>query len=200
MYALDSSLDIKIELEAIMSSIDTNESPISCSDFKSNHARKALTYAIFLVALNQFCGCFAMLNFTGMIFEESGSTLSPNISSIIVGTIQIVGAVICTFSVERAGRKFLLAISSFGIALGLAVLSAYTFATSRGADLSSFSWIPLLSFSFVMFISNIGIFTLPFLYISEVVPNKLKAFTMALSLAALYVFATLVIQVQVKFL
>lgn len=181
-------------MQSMIASLSDN-SKLSTSDFKSNHAKKALSYAIFLMALNQFCGCFAMLNFTATIFKESGSTLSPNISSIIVGGLQIVGAIICTMLVEKAGRKSLLAISSFGIAFGLSVLSLYTFSTSRGIDLSSFSWIPLASFSFVIFISNIGVLTLPFLYISEIAPTNIKAFTMVLSLTVLYIFATIVIQV-----
>lgn len=148
------------------------------------------------MALNQFCGCFAMLNFTATIFKESGSTLSPNVSSILVGGIQIVGAVLCTSLVEKTGRKSLLSVSSFGVSFGLAVLSLYTFSTSRGVDLSSFSWIPLAAFSFVIFISNLGVLTLPFLYVSEVVPTKIKGFTMILCLVLLYIFATIVIQVR----
>ena len=148
------------------------------------------------MALNQFCGCFAMLNFTAMIFNESGSTLSPNVSSIIVGAIQIVGAFMCTFLVEKAGRKSLLLISALGISVGLATLSAFIFATTRDVDLSNYGFVPLAIFSFVVFISNIGVMTLPFLYVSEIVPSKIKEFTMMLCLSLLYIFATVVIQVE----
>lgn len=174
---------------------DSSES-FSLKDLKEKHPRNALLYGIALMALNQLCGCFPMMNFTSTIFSEAGSTLSPNASSIIVGAVQIVGAVLCTFLVEKAGRKLLLSISSLGISVGLAILSVYTFSTSRGVDLSSFSWIPLASFSFVIFISNLGVNTLPFLYLSEIVPTKTKGFTIAFCLAVLYIIATLVIQVR----
>lgn len=147
------------------------------------------------MALNQFCGIFAMFNFTAMIFQGSGSTFSPNVSSIVVGFIQVIGALLCTFLVEKAGRKLLLEVSSLGVGIGLSVLSLFTYLTSTGTDLSSVSWIPLVSFSFVIFISNLGVLTLPFLYISEVLPTKIKGFSMVLCLATLYVFATIVIQV-----
>lgn len=175
---------------------DGSSTTLSFIDFTSGHAKKALTYGIFLMVLNQFCGCFAMLNFTSTIFKESGSTLSPNVSSIIVGVIQIMGALLCTFLVEKSGRKTLMSVSSFGIALGLSVLSFYTFAVSHNFDLGNFSWIPLAAFSFVIFISNLGVLTLPFLYVSEVVPMKIKGFTMTFCLLVLYVFATLIIQVR----
>lgn len=148
------------------------------------------------MALNQFCGVFAMMNFTATIFNESGSTLSPNVSSIIAGGTMIIGAVLCTFLVEKAGRKMLFAISAFGISLGLGVMSLYTFATSRGYDLTSYSWIPMAALSFVNFIYNWGVNTLPFLYVSEVVPRRTKAFTMTFCLAFLFIFATIVIQVK----
>ncbi len=60
---------------------------------------------VVLVWLNQFCGCFAMLNYTASIFAESGSNLTPNMSAIIVGIIQLIGAYMSTFLVDRAGRK-----------------------------------------------------------------------------------------------
>lgn len=60
---------------------------------------------IVLVTLNQFCGCFAMINYTATIFKDSGSNLSPNMSAIVVGTIQLIGAYCSTVLVDRAGRK-----------------------------------------------------------------------------------------------
>lgn len=175
---------------------DASSKKFSLKDLSGKHSRKVLIYGTVLMALNQFCGCFPMMNFTKTIFEESGSTLSPNISSIIVGVVQCIGAFLCTFLVERAGRKILFSISAFGISIGLATLSAYTFSTSRGVNLSDYNWVPLVSFSFVMFIYNWGVNTLPFLYISEVVESKNKGFTMTFCLALLFIFSTIVIQVK----
>lgn len=194
------TLDIQVELQSMASSLsNTTNSKFSMNDLKARHARRAVCYGIALMALNMFCGCFPMMNFTATIFESSGSTLSPNISSIIVGAVQVIGAILCTFLVEKAGRKLLLSVSAFGISLGLAIMSLFTFSTSREIDLSNFSWIPLASFSFVIFISNLGVNTLPFLYLSEIVPTKTKAFTTVLCLSMLYIFATAVIQVRTEF-
>lgn len=67
--------------------------------------RKAFLIGISLMAFNQFCGCFAMLNYTATIFQQSGSNLTPNMSAIIVGAIQLLGSYMSTILVERAGRK-----------------------------------------------------------------------------------------------
>lgn len=120
------------------------------------------------MALNQFCGCFAMMTFTATIFKESGSNLSPNLSSIIVGGIQIIGSMFPTLFVDRLGRKMMMGISAFGTSIGLAVLGGYMLLKSEGLDLESFTWLPLVAFSFVIFIANWGLMTLPFMIVSEI--------------------------------
>lgn len=68
-------------------------------------ARKALLIGLGLVALNQFCGIFAMLNYTATIFAEAGTDLTPNMAAIIVGIIQLIGSYFSTILVDRTGRK-----------------------------------------------------------------------------------------------
>lgn len=147
---------------------------ISFISSATKSAKKAIIYGIVLMALNQFCGCFAMLNFTVSIFKESGSNLSPNLSSILVGLIQIFGSFVPTLLVDKLGRKFLLAFSAFGTSIGLGVLGLYSYMKTLGFDLHEFSWIPLVSFSFVIFIANFGVLTLPFLVLSEISPPKVS--------------------------
>lgn len=126
------------------------------------------------MALNQFCGVFAMTSFTATIFHESGSTLSPNDSSIIVGVILIIGSMFPTLLVERLGRKMMMAMSAMGTCLGLAALGAHSYFKASGADLSALDWVPLMSFSFVIFISNWGVMTLPFMILSEISHPKVN--------------------------
>lgn len=39
-------------------------------------------------------------------------------------------------------------------------------------DVSSFSWVPIFSFSFVVFTASWGLLTLPFLVVTEILPEK----------------------------
>lgn len=81
------------------------QAKLSINDFKSREAKKSMLIAFVLVALNQLCGCFAMLNYTATIFAEAGSDLTPNMSAIVVGVIQLLGSCISLILVDRAGRK-----------------------------------------------------------------------------------------------
>lgn len=58
-----------------------------------------------LMIAHEVCGAFTMCNYAGMIFAKSGSTMSPTISSIIVGAIQFLGSYVSTVLVDRLGRK-----------------------------------------------------------------------------------------------
>lgn len=82
-----------------------SKNSLKWSDLTTGLGRKALTIGIVLAALNQFCGCFAMLNYTANIFKEAGSNMSPNLAAILVGVIQLVGSYAATVLVDRAGRK-----------------------------------------------------------------------------------------------
>lgn len=125
--------------------------------------------------LRIFTGGMALLAYTASIFKESGSSLSPNLSSIIVAIVQIFGNVCSIFLVERAGRKLLFTISYFGCAFGLAVLGTFSYLKNTGVEFildPRLQWIPLVSFSFVIFISNCGFMAITFLYIAELSPQK----------------------------
>lgn len=81
-----------------------NDNALNASRLASA-VRKAFLIGIVLAALNQFCGCFAMLNYTASIFKEAGSSLTPNMSTIVIGIIQFLGSYFATILVDRTGRK-----------------------------------------------------------------------------------------------
>jgi Sugar (and other) transporter len=130
-------------------------------------AKKVVLIGVGLMFLEQFSGVFALLFFVSSIFEYSGSSLSPNESSIIVGIIQLIGAYCSTMLVDKAGRRILIASSAFGISCGLLVFALYSHLNSLELVSSHFDWIPLASIAFVLWIANLGVLTLPFLVMSE---------------------------------
>lgn len=118
-----------------------------------------------------------MLNYTATIFRESGSSISPDWSAIMVGIIQLLGTYVATFLVDRLGRKILLTLSAIGSSLCLACLGAYSYANSIGLDVKPYSWISIASFSGMMFLASNGLIPLMFVVISEVMPEKVLIHT-----------------------
>ncbi|XP_058814671.1 facilitated trehalose transporter Tret1-2 homolog [Topomyia yanbarensis] len=193
------SNEFKLELVKLKDTFNDEKQTIkqdvvTWDDFVTPHARKALLIGICLMAFNQFCGCFAMLNYTATVFAESGSSLSANMSAIVIGTIQMFGSYFSTILVERAGRKLLMTISGAGIATGLAIFAAFSYVKSIGQDVTSYNWLPLACFSIVIFVASMGVLTLPFVILAEIIPQKIKGLSVTVCMTILWIFAFLAIK------
>lgn len=68
-------------------------------------ARKAIITGLVMAVLFVYSGVTPMLSYTSLIFHETGSNLSPNMSAIVIGAIQLIGTCVGTYLVERVGRK-----------------------------------------------------------------------------------------------
>ncbi|KAG5679865.1 hypothetical protein PVAND_009402 [Polypedilum vanderplanki] len=171
---------------------DSNDGKITRKDFLTKAAIKSIFIGMALMIFELFTGAYALLSYASMIFEEAGSTLSPNISAIIIGLIQVVGVYFSTFLVDRAGRRFLMITSGICCTLGLAIFSIYDFAKVNDMNVTDFKWIPLFSFSFVIFSANFGLISIPFLILTEIAPIKIKSivYTFNLSFSWIVAFMT----------
>lgn len=192
---------------------------IKWSDVVTGVGKKAMLIGIVLSLLNQLCGCFAMMQYTANIFKAAGSNMAPNMCAIVVGIIQLLGSNWATGLVDKAGRKvqfptnyhftekiiiyrkiltkfsllqYLFLVSSVGIALGEITLGVYMLFYEMKFNVEVVSWIPITSFSFVIFIASWAVLTLPFLVISEVMPEKLKDFGLSFCVLMLWLASFIV--------
>lgn len=89
-----------------------NENSWEWSDLFRRPGKNAMIIGIVLPALYQFCGVFAMLNYTVVIFKEAESMLEPNYVPIVVGVIQLTGSYLATILADRIGRKVSIPLNS----------------------------------------------------------------------------------------
>lgn len=125
-----------------------------------------------MMSLNIFSGGLLLLNYAGNIFKESGSEIDPNISAIIMISVQLAGTCVASFMVDQFGRRALLISSTTGAAIGLALMGVFNFLITRGFDLASFNWVPVASLSFAVFMTSIGLMPIVFVIVAEVLPQK----------------------------
>jgi len=131
-----------------------------------------LLIGLFLMAIAPFSGNMTILSYTSDIFESSGSSLSANESSMIIGFIQFIGIYMASMFVDQFGRKILMTISCLGSGLSLLLFASYTYVTTLYEVSSNLSWIPIVSLSLTILLNSIGISSLPFIIVTEVVPQK----------------------------
>lgn len=65
---------------------------------------------------------------------------------------------------------------------------------SSGFDVENINWIPIVTFSFVIFIASLAVLSLPFLVISEVMPQDLKEFGVSFCMTILWTCSFLIIK------
>lgn len=126
--------------------------------------------------LNIFCGSFALVNYMSSIFAAIKTELDPDINTIIVGVVQVIGTYTATILVDNYGRRVLMIVSSSGMGVGLAAFGIYAFfAEETEADLSAYShWLPLLLMAAVIFLANVGIISVTFVVLVEILPSKVS--------------------------
>lgn len=123
--------------------------------------------------MNAYCSSVVLMNYGANIFRDSGSTFDPNVSTIIMGSVQLLGTISALFFIDKFGRRFLLVISSLGCAVGLGCLGAFNYlAVHELYDLDDFSWVPVTSLSIGLFFSCMGIIPVTVILIIELIPAE----------------------------
>lgn len=137
-------------------------------------AKRGLFIGVFVMALNQFSGIFAILTYAGTILQMSGTGIDPNVALVLVAILNICGNLTSFAIIDRAGRKIMLLLSATGVGLALAVLGAHSYLLTIGYDLQGAEWLPVLALALTLFLGAIGITNIPFFIVPEVMPPKVR--------------------------
>ncbi|XP_018333083.1 facilitated trehalose transporter Tret1-like isoform X3 [Agrilus planipennis] len=143
--------------------------------FKSKGLRKALLICLGLVSFQQFSGITVVQFYVTNIFEATGSSLSPDVSAIIVGIVQLLASFSTPILVDRLGRKLLFLMSAIGMVISEVPLGIYFYLKDGGTDVSTLGWLPVLSLVAYIITYNLGFGPLPWTVMGEVFPSNVKS-------------------------
>ncbi|XP_029170101.1 facilitated trehalose transporter Tret1-like [Nylanderia fulva] len=136
--------------------------------FRDRATIKGLIIILGLYGGQQFSGIFAVISYAESIFKMSGSSLSPNMSSIIVQAIMLLGSFLSTSLMERAGRRPLLLISCAAMCMCHFVIGAFCYLQKLQYDVSVYNWIPITVLSIFMIMFALGMGNGPVVIMSEI--------------------------------
>ncbi|KAI5645577.1 sugar transporter domain-containing protein [Phthorimaea operculella] len=144
--------------------------------FMTRNNRKAFIITSALTLLQQLSGVMVLTFFATSIFELAGSSLEPELSSIVLGSFQIVSCFIAPVCVERAGRKILL-LSSTGICgISLALLGTYFFLDHQELSVvESLRWLPLTALIAFFMSYDAGFNLIPGAYLGEMYTANVRS-------------------------
>lgn len=112
------------------------------------------------------------MTYTQAIFEEAGSTLSPSLCAIIVSLVQLVANVVSIAIVDRIDRKTIFSCSAICTGVGLAVMGLHSVYKDF---LTEYASIPIMAFSFTIFVASCGILPVHYVLVVEIMPKKVWA-------------------------
>lgn len=126
------------------------------------------------MAVTQFSGSFAISNYAESIFKSTGSTIDPQVSSVVMASMQVAGTYAASQLMDKIGRKPLLLLSLVGCFFALVIAGTFCFLANREYDVMAFNWIPVVSISLYTSFNSIGILPVPYVMMSEVIPQRVR--------------------------
>ena len=158
----------------------------------SRQYRKPLALSILLMIMQQFSGIKVISSYIVQIFHNAGSEFDANICSIVVGVIQVTGTSVAVLVVDRVGRRKLLILSEFFIAVSFCMLGTFFQLQEQGSF--SPAWLPLASLVLFAVAYSLGMGPLPWVLNSELFAREAKSTSSSLGAASNWLCSFLVVK------
>ncbi|XP_055598372.1 facilitated trehalose transporter Tret1-like [Uranotaenia lowii] len=171
------SIAFEYEFESLKAFMlaESSKERLRLADFGTREAVRGLFIGVFLMALNQFSGIFSILTYAGTILQETGTSLDRKYALIMLAVVNICGNLTALSVIDRAGRKVFLSASTIGVGFSLGMLGMYSYFSQppAGQPVAN-SWVPIFCLSCTIFIGTLGVTSVPFFVIPEIMPAKLR--------------------------
>lgn len=177
----------KLELKAIRNSI--SEKTSSYRELLTRHFRIPLVVGFMLALFSQITGINAIIYYAPEILKATGSaTESAFMQTFLIGIVNTVFTIVALVFVDFYGRRKLLL---YGVAIMFVCLVGITTCFSTGY--TSGPWLLVFILGYIAaFAWSLG--PIPWIIISEIFPNSLRALAMSLATLILWVGVVLVTQ------
>ncbi|XP_041985149.1 facilitated trehalose transporter Tret1-like [Aricia agestis] len=145
--------------------------------------RRSLFITLSLCTLQQLSGVAAVLFYTTTIFQLAGSSIQPDIATIIIGVTRLLASSVAPFVVERAGRRMLLLLSTAFCAISLSILGTFFLLTRlESSVVPDIGWLPLLAL--IMYFSSyeVGFGSIPNALVGEMFRGNARSTGSALAM------------------
>ena len=167
---------------AIRFEAESEARQISWGKFFSGSLKRPIMLAFLIAMFNQLSGINAIIYYAPRIFELSGAGASVALLATVgIGAINLVFTLLGLMLIDKAGRRFLLYLGSFGYIVSLG-MTAYGFASERFELVLPF----ILAF---IAAHAIGQGAVIWVYISEIFPSAARAKGQSLGAGTHWIFA-----------
>lgn len=166
--------DVQAELAKIQNNLRRERNGKLMDIFAKSNLRKAFIISLILISFQQLVGCNSIFFYMQPIIESSGSQMSSNLGSVLMGICYIVFSLFVPVVIERFGRKGLTIFSAAGLAVALFGLGTFFYIKDNKMETQSVSWLPMASLVLDIFMFQIGLNVTPWTISSELFPKNVK--------------------------
>lgn len=169
--------NVQKELKMITQEVQLSiQSKVSVRDlYTSKPLKKGLIVCLGLMVLQQLSGITVVLSYMQSIFDAAGTSIPPEISTILVGTVQLLVVVITTAVIDKLGKRVLLISSALSSFIAQTSLGVYFYLQNAGYNVDVVSWLPIASLILYIVGFNFGLAVVPWGFIGEMFPPNAKA-------------------------
>lgn len=180
------ALNPRENVDKLMDAIKHSITGTSKAKFLSGKFNFPILLAFLLAFFNQFSGINFVLYYAPRIFEQAGIAATDVLgASVPLGIFNLVFTLIGMYLIDKAGRKKLMYIGSFGYILSLAGVSWAFFSGAEGAIVVAFVCAFIGSHA-------VGQGAVIWVFISEIFPNAVRDYGMSLGSGTHWVCAALI--------
>ncbi|OXA63080.1 facilitated trehalose transporter Tret1-2 homolog [Folsomia candida] len=172
--------EVMEELNLVQAAIE-DDNGVTFRDYLSPCILKPVTISLALMLYQQWNGNNAVIFYTVQIFQAAGSSLNPNIATIIVGAIQVIASIVAAALMDKAGRRILLLVSGVSMTIALAVMGGFFQMKEDLMDIDDLGWLPLLCLVVFIVGFSLGFGPIAWLLAGEILPSKVRGIASALA-------------------
>ncbi|XP_058455389.1 facilitated trehalose transporter Tret1 [Malaya genurostris] len=163
--------------------------------FQTKGNVKALIICSGLISFQQLSGVNVILFYSQTIFAKTGSSLAPEISTILVGIVQVLASGATPLIVDRLGRKPILLASAGGMCIAHGLMGLYFYMDFIKSDaVESISWLPIFALIFFVTLYCVGFGPLPWAVLGEMFRADVKPIASSIVASTCWVLGFLVLQ------
>lgn len=187
--------DYKMEIEELKETEQKiKENPVSIgSALMRPVTLKALAISLGLMFFQQLSGINAVIFYSTDIFEDAGTNIDANLSTIIIGIMQVVATFVSVMVVDKLGRRLLLLTSGVVMSISTIAMGVYFFMKDQDINsVTNLGWLPVCSLCVFIIMFSIGFGPVPWLMMGELFATDIKGFAGSIAGTTNWVLAFIV--------
>ena len=159
--------DVDDELKRMMlQTKEAHEKQASFRDLFKREHRRQFMLSLMLMVLMQLSGINAVIFYSTDVFAAADSSVAPDLATIVVGLVDVLGTLLSLLLVDWLGRKALLIFSDAVMGVCLLALGVY-FQLQSSASADGLRWLPLVALILFIVAFSVGFGPIPWVMLGK---------------------------------